>query len=367
MASGARRSVPVLIAIGLACLPACAPAAEKAGDQAEAFIGEVAAKVAAAEKAGKSAVRGADGWLFFRGEMRSVAAGKFWGEAAAKVSQASRKKYADPLPAILEFDKQLKSAGVELLFVPVPPKTFVYPDKLSEKVKPGADGKPPRLDVHHREFYRLLKSKGVAVLDLWPALVAHRLDEKGASYCKQDTHWSSSACALVAGMIADRYRGKPWFKKLAATKFETRRKQLQIKGDLWGYLQDSKLARETLPMIHVGTPDGERLRPPKNDRKSPVVLIGDSHTLVFSAGGDMHTRGAGLPDHLAAALGARIDLLGTRGSGATVPRIDLARRRDNLAGKKLVVWCLAARQFTEGSNGWMTRIPLIRKKPLREK
>mgnify|MGYP006955161635 CR=1 FL=1 len=35
---------------------------------------------AAAEKAGRNAVKGADGWLFFRGEMRSVAVGRFWGE-----------------------------------------------------------------------------------------------------------------------------------------------------------------------------------------------------------------------------------------------------------------------------------------------
>ncbi|MHC4913940.1 MAG: alginate O-acetyltransferase AlgX-related protein [Planctomycetota bacterium] len=354
--------VTAALLLAAAASPGPAPSCAAGEDAAAAFRKELAARVAAAEKEGKNALRGSDGWLFLRAEMRSVAAGKFWGEGAAKVSKASRAKYADPLPAILEFHEQLKSVGVEMLFVPVPPKSLVYPDKLSEAVKPGADGMPPRLDAHHREFYGLLEEKGVAVLDLWPALAAKRLDGKGASYCRQDTHWSSGACQLTARLIADRYRDRDWFPKPGKQKYELTEKPLQITGDLWGYLKDPALAKETLPMVFVGAGEGGAKRPPASDRNSPVVLIGDSHTLVFSAGEDMHTRGAGLPDHLTAALGEPIDLIGVRGSGATVPRIDLARRKDNLKGKKLVVWCLSARQFTEGNNGWMTRVPVIRAK-----
>jgi alginate O-acetyltransferase complex protein AlgJ len=88
------------------------------------------------------------------------------------------------------------------------------------------------------------------------------------------------------------------------------------------------------------------------DRQSPVLLIGDSHNLVFHAGGDMHATGAGLPDHLAAALGFPVDLEAVRGSGATAPRINLARRRDNLAGKRAVIWCFTVREFTESNTGW---------------
>ena len=35
------------------------------------------------------------------------------------------------------------------------------------------------------------------------------------------------------------------------------------------------------------------------DRTSPVLVLGDSHVLVFHDGGDMHAAGAGLPDQLA--------------------------------------------------------------------
>ena len=46
------------------------------------------------------------------------------------------------------------------------------------------------------------------------------------------------------------------------------------------------------------------------------------------------------------------DLVAVRGSGATPSRINLLRRRDNLAGKKVVIWCMSVREFTEGAQGW---------------
>lgn len=95
----------------------------------------------------------------------------------------------------------------------------------------------------------------------------------------------------------------------------------------------------------------------------PVLLLGDSHSLVFSVGGDLHTTGAGLFDRLSADLGFAVDLLGVRGSGATPSRIKLYQRTlrepTMLATKKVVVWCLSARELT-GSDGWR-KIPVAKK------
>ena len=102
-------------------------------------------------------------------------------------------------------------------------------------------------------------------------------------------------------------------------------------------------------------------RPPADWRESPILLLGDSHTLVFHAGEDMHGAGAGLADQLALELGFPVDVIGVRGSGATPARINLMRRQDNLAGKKLVIWCFSAREFTEASGGWRL-VPVIGKK-----
>ena len=91
------------------------------------------------------------------------------------------------------------------------------------------------------------------------------------------------------------------------------------------------------------------------DKADPVVVMGDSHCLVFHAGGDLHGTGAGLADQLAAELGHAVDVIGVQGSGATPARVNLLRRAkadpSYLANKKWIVWCFTAREFTE-SAGW---------------
>jgi alginate O-acetyltransferase complex protein AlgJ len=75
----------------------------------------------------------------------------------------------------------------------------------------------------------------------------------------------------------------------------------------------------------------------------------------------MHGTGAGLADPLALEPGCPLDVVGVRGSGATLARINLLRRKDNLAGKKLVIWCFSARECTEAAGGWRL-VPVIGKK-----
>ena len=69
----------------------------------------------------------------------------------------------------------------------------------------------------------------------------------------------------------------------------------------------------------------------------------------------MHAQGAGLADQLALELGIAVDLVAVRGSGATAARLNLLRRAQRdpsyWANKRLVIWCFAAREFTE-SDGW---------------
>jgi alginate O-acetyltransferase complex protein AlgJ len=74
----------------------------------------------------------------------------------------------------------------------------------------------------------------------------------------------------------------------------------------------------------------------------------------------MHAKDAGLVEHLSAAIGAPIDRVAVRGSGATATRIELLRRRDQMAGKKAVIWLFAARDLTE-SDGWRV-VPVIKPK-----
>ena len=323
----------------------------QAGSGSDAFLADLGGKAAALEAAGETVYRGQDGWLFFVPELRSLSVGPFWGEAAAKVSRASNPAWADPLATIMDFNEQLQGAGIELLVVPVPAKAVVYPEKASEMA-----ATPQRLDANYRAFYRVLSENGVNVLDLTDVFLAHRASGPEAVYCQQDTHWSGRGCEVAARAIAQAVADSPWLVEVPKHTYRTEPQNVTITGDLWSALGDSSLPKETLPLDLVHESGNAAV---ESWRESPVLLLGDSHCLVFHAGEDMHAQGAGLADHLAKELGFPVDLLGVRGSGATPARISLLRRRDNLAGKKLVVWCFTARDFTESFDGWRP-VPVIR-------
>lgn len=292
---------------------------------ARADVGKLAAS---ADKAGKSYIAGKNGWFYFAPELRHLAAGKFWGNGGNM----------DPMPAIVDFNAQCKKAGVELILVPVPAKATIYPENLI--------GKSGALDSIDQAFLGALKSQGVKVLDLTSTFKAKR--NATPVFCKQDTHWSGTGVSLAADAIAKTLKGKPWYAGVKKSTYGVKAANVSAKGDL------GEMAGKGAESIKVFKVSGNTAP----SSSSPVILLGDSHNLIFSAGGDMISTGAGLPENLSAKLGFPLDVVAVRGSGATPARINLARRRDNLKGKKVVVWCFTTREFTEGQ-GWR-KVPVVR-------
>jgi alginate O-acetyltransferase complex protein AlgJ len=314
-----------------------------------------AERAAAAEREGTMTVAGRDGWLFLGKELRHLGVGRFWGDDARKTSRAAKPDQADPLPAILDFKSQLDSAGIELLLVPVPPKAVVYADMLDERLTSAG-----RADAELQAFYKLLGEKKVRVLDLTDAFLEARKRSGPDLYCRQDSHWSGEACVLAAEQIVKIIGAPDWLAKTRTQPMAHETRKVEIAGDLWQAMTGAKPAAETLALRIVGSPTvGKPVEP---DRASPVVLLGDSHNLVFHSGGDMLAQDAGLADQLAADWGFSVDLIGVRGSGATPARINLLRqaraKADYLSGKKWIVWCFAAREFTE-SAGWQ-KVPVVK-------
>jgi hypothetical protein len=337
----------LLLAVSAASLPA-----ETAQQK---FAAELAATVATLEKKNVAAAAGAEGWLFFGGELRLLSLGRFWGNEAAKVSRAHKADLADPVPPMVDFQQQLKARGIELIVVPVPPKASVYP----EKIVPGFDvrGNDPAPVLH--QFYDELRAAGLNVLDLGGLFVEKRDDPRGPVFCKTDSHWSGLGCVLAAQAIAEKIR-PALANNLNAKEYVAEWKEAQISGDLDGLLAKDghKPGPEKIPVQVVSDKaTGGMVEP---DANSPVLLLGDSHTLVYH---DFLAERAGLLDQLGLQLGFAPDLIGTRGSGATPVRVNLYRRSVKDAGylakKKVIVWCFAAREFTEASEGW-AKVPIAK-------
>lgn len=312
------------------------------------------AEIASKRQAETPVVRGTGDWLYLPAELRHLAAGEFWGERAASVSQATRPENADPLPAILDFRDQLAQHGVRLILVPVPAKAVVYPGPLAGEGL-AASG---RLDDVHQAFFAKLRDEGVEVLDLLPDFLAAAAEGGDPVYCRTDSHWSGRGVNIAARKIADALQKITWPESAPRVKTEVKEEQIQFQGDLARLLGEDALGPESMSLRFVN--DSATGQPVAPSPDSPLLLMGDSHTLVFHSGDDMLAKGAGLADQLAHELGRPVDLIAVRGSGATPARVNLLRRSranaDFLPAKKAVVWCFTVREFTEAT-GW-SKVPL---------
>jgi hypothetical protein len=311
------------------------------------FVNELAAKSRSAQSENAAVIAGVDGWFFLSSDLRFLSVGQFWGADAAKVSRAHKPESADPIPAIVDFHEQLKKRGIDLLLMPVPPKAAIYPEKILPDVDPRGETAAPYL----ARFYDELRKREIGVVDLSPVFLQNRASEHGPVFCKTDTHWSGFGCVLAAQTIKEKIH-----EKLAGQpqkNYAAEWKEITIKGDL-GDLAGPNIKKPEPEKIAVRTiSDKETGAAINPDPNSPLLIIGDSHTLVFH---DFLAEKSGLLDQVAYEIGFAPDLIGTRGSGSTSVRISLYRRArkdpDYLAKKKVIVWCFAAREFTESDQGW---------------
>lgn len=298
------------------------------------------------------AIKGdAKGWFFPMREIKQLSLGKFWERSWEEVSR----NHSDPVPSMIEFHNLLAQKGVNLLVVPIPAKATIYPEKFSSGFQPGeAPGVSP--------FVQSLSAKGLNVVDLEALFLEKRKKgEQSKFWCEQDAHYSPAACVEVADLIAGILEEDFGIEKQENTSLKrSEAEKIMIQGDLVAYSEWEGSPRESLSVQYV-----DRGTPLTSDINSPVLLLGDSHTLVFSDAENFHCEGAGLFDHLSSALGRPVDLEGNAAGGLVTSRINLFRKAVANPGywdnKKVVVWVFTAREFTQSgySQGFIS-IPIER-------
>lgn len=287
---------------------------------------------------------GEAGWLFLPAELLHISKGKFYGAEAAMTSVCTELDRQDPMPAIIDFNNQLKALGIKLYFMPVPPKAIINADMVDKSVTINQS-----LYVNYKNMYKELIKAGVEVIDLIDEFSQSKT--KGmTTYCKQDSHWNPQGIDLASSILASKINASQWYKDYPVIKKikKSVTKEIEIKGDLWVGAANVNLAKEKITLNTYNNSSSI-------DPNSPILIIGDSHTLIFHSGGDMLAENGGLPENLAAKLGINVDLIGVKGSGSSSVRIDLHRKAKEegwLANKKVIIWCFAAKDFSESQNGW---------------
>lgn len=287
---------------------------------------------------------GREGYIFYRHTLEYVVAGDLRNQPGHK----------DPYPAIVRLDEELSSAGIELLFAPVPTKAEVYPEMISECAPAGAK---PYVTPHFRRFLRDLVQAGVEVVDLLPAFVNEREAQPEPLYLRQDTHWSNRAVRLTARLVADHIRCTRWFRSRSAAPIEYSVRPMSdeyIGGvvKMLSRTEQRAFKPEHISAQQVLCPDGT---PYVDDPDSPVLLLGDSFANIYEFDVCQH---AGFTAHLAKELGMPVGLIATAGGGPIGPAHLARLSRQQMRRKRIVIWMMVARDLYDSPTPWLRNVPV---------
>jgi SGNH hydrolase-like domain, acetyltransferase AlgX len=289
---------------------------------------------------------GRDHWLFYRPDVDYVTGPPFLEPKIMTHRAHTAAVQPDPMKAIAGFRDQLAARGIELIVVPIPMKPGVEPDKLAKRAPSNA----VLQNASFAEFKARLENAGIRVFDAGALLPQRKTGVGNATlYLETDTHWRPETMEFVAENLAALIQATP---QRSAT-FHSTERAVSGMGDIARMLKlpDSTnvYPAETVTIHEVTTAD----TPWRSSKEANVLLLGDSFSNIFSLGALGWGESAGFAEHLSRALGgAPLDCILRNSDGAFATREilsrELARGRDRLAGKKLVIWEFAARELAFG-------------------
>ena len=303
----------------------------------------------------EQACAGRDGWLFYRPDVEYITGPAFFDREGMKKRAEKSGIQPDPVAAIVDFRNQLRTRGIDLMIVPVPVKPAIDPEMLAEKAKGGGAFQ----NASFGSFLERLEKAGVHVFDPSQFLAARKQSLAGQPlYLQTDTHWRPETMESVAQELAKALNAPGAAPALSGAglppaTLRALDKEVSGLGDIATMLRLPK-AQRVFPLqtvtIHQITLDTGLWRPEKD---ASVLLLGDSFSNIFSLDAMGWGESAGFAEHLSRALECRaIDSIVRNSNGAFATREilsqELARGRDRLAGKKLVVWEFAARELAFG-------------------
>ena len=298
---------------------------------------------------------GGTDWLFYRPEIQYLTGPGFLAPRQLALRAASGNAWTpppqpDPVQAIVQFRDQLAKRGIDLILLPVPSKASVHAEHFAHVFAQGP------LILHNRSykaFIRAMEAKGIRVFDPTDRLAAFARTYGVSSYLATDTHWTPAAMESIAAALAEELRPILPAPPTAAAFHRTTARVVNL-GDLGKMLKLPDASRwpasETVEIHPVRPAAGGATWTP--DPAATVLLLGDSFTNIYALESMGWGASAGLAEHLALALNQPVDALRRNDAGARATRemlaLELARGRDRLAGKKVVVWEFAARELAEG-------------------
>ena len=291
---------------------------------------------------------GHDPWLFYRADVDHVIGPPFLDPNRLKHRLQTSRVQPDPIKGIVDFRNQLAARGIDLVVLPVSVKPSMEGEMLAMSKANRAEASGALPNPSFNEFKARLEREKVRVFD--PAMFMMEQGKNAPLYLDTDTHWRPETMEFVAKKLADSLQLPA---AVASTPPSIVEKEIVARGDIAAMLKltrgDKFFPPEKVTIRQVVTGNG-LWRPSK---EADVLLLGDSFSNIFSFEAMGWGESAGFAEHLSVALKRPIDCI-LRNSDASfatreILSNELARGRDRLAGKKLVVWEFATRELSFGN------------------
>ncbi len=315
----------------------------------------------------EQALVGRDGWLFFRPGLEYLT-----GPGFLEPRQIARRAVAaeswlpapqpDPRVALIDFHRQLESRDIQLVVLPTPVKATIHPEQFSA-------GLDPMVSLDNPSFERFiddLEAAGVLVFDPIPLLMQAKAEAGAAQYLATDTHWRPESMERVSAALAAFLREHGLEPQTHPAGYEIVEQQVVNFGDITRMLDlpagQRIFPEESVVVRQVRDRRGDLWRA---DSDADVLLLGDSFSNIFSLEAMGWGEAAGFAEHLSLALQRPVDRIARNDQAAFATREalarELARGRDRLDGKRIVIYQFASRELAVGD--WK-RIELTLGEPL---
>jgi alginate O-acetyltransferase complex protein AlgJ len=305
----------------------------------------------------EKAYRGETPWLFYRPGVDYLSGPPFLLPAQLRKRMAGGSEWVapaepDPRIAILDLKRQLDRRGISLILMPTPIKPMIHPEKLDRRY-----GHRPTVlqNPSYEDFKAELERNGVLVFDAGPVLMGAKSQNGRAQYLMTDTHWRPEAVELAAEKLKDLIREKIPLPVMPDPDFRAERTELTQIGDLAAMLDlpaDQRIfPREKVSPRKIFERGGQE--PWKPLKAADVLVLGDSFSNIYSLEAMGWGDGAGFVEQLSYLLKRPLDRITRNDNGSYATREilagELARGRDRLAGKHLVIYQFAIRELAVGN------------------
>jgi alginate O-acetyltransferase complex protein AlgJ len=298
---------------------------------------------------------GRERWLMYRPDVDYLTSRGFLDPALLKVRQRagdsdSEVVQPNPVRAIVDFKNQLAARGIDLIVMPVPVKPMIHAEKMAARYDWQH---PPLQNPSYEQFRRTLQQNNVKLFDISALLLEAKRRSAQAQYLQTDTHWTPTAMEQSARELAAFIRRHSKLPPHASEGYTRGAAKVSNIGDIAEMLrlpaEQKWYARQPVMIQPVKTSEGELWY---YRRDADILLLGDSFSNIYSFAAMNWGESAGLGEQLSYHLQRPLDSIINNAGGSHVTRQllarELARGKDRLRGKRLVIWEFSMRDLLIG-------------------